>query len=154
MTGKNGKISMAIGVAIGLGLAVTASALYGLSGRSTFCGSCHSMAETYARWSASRHKQFSCSECHMPATGFLRQIAYKTRAGLRDLYEETLRGYSAYPVISVEGRQIANENCHRCHRSTIEATGLARGGDCLRCHRDLVHSTAYREGGLPFETKQ
>lgn len=110
------------------------------------------MEQIGKHWQQSHHKQFDCIECHLPDDFFVVQAAFKTRAGLNDLYHETLRSYPAAIQISAEGRRVALGNCFRCHSSTIEKTPMASmGGDCLKCHRHLVHGRGAGEGGIKVE---
>ena len=121
---------------------------YHASGNPLVCGSCHSMDHVFARWSHSTHKQFACIECHLPHTNIVGKVAYKAKAGLNDLYHETLKSYTAVVPISDEGRGIANKNCLRCHFSTVQNTPMGAGGaDCLKCHRFTVHQRGLEKGG-------
>jgi len=61
------------------------------------------MDRVRSRWQISNHKQFACVACHLPETNIVGQVAYKTKAGLNDLYRETLRACSAGIAISAEG---------------------------------------------------
>lgn len=129
-----------IGTAFGALVIVIIIAGYNFSGRSTFCGSCHSMENSYFTWQASRHKQFACNECHLPHGNFAHTFFYKAYAGLRDVADETMRSYPFTIKLSNTARAIANSNCSRCHFSTIETTPMARGNaDCMKCHKFLVH---------------
>jgi cytochrome c nitrite reductase small subunit len=146
------KTVLAAGAIIGVFIAASAVLGYHASGNPKFCMSCHSMEQVGKRWQQSHHKQFACIECHLPDDFFFAQAAFKTRAGLNDLYHETLRSYPAAIQISAEGRGVARGNCFRCHSSTIEKTPMARqGGDCLKCHRHLVHGRGAGEGGIKVE---
>jgi cytochrome c nitrite reductase small subunit len=127
---------------------------YDLAGHSRFCGACHSMEALSKEWSASHHKQFACVECHMPVSNVLSRVSYKAVAGLRDLANETLRDYGVNRRLSAESVAIADANCLRCHRSTVEGTALARGGEsCIKCHRNLVHGRHGLKGGITIEGK-
>jgi cytochrome c nitrite reductase small subunit len=125
---------------------------YHAAGNPVFCLSCHSMKEVGFNWKQSRHKQFACIECHLPDSNIAVQVTYKAKAGLHDLYHETLRAYPAAISISPEAREIAEGNCLRCHFSTVENTFMVGGGgDCLKCHRSLVHGTGKEAGGIKVE---
>jgi cytochrome c nitrite reductase small subunit len=122
---------------------------YNFMGRSTFCGSCHSMENSYFTWKASKHKQFACNECHLPAGTFAYTFLYKAYAGLRDVAGEATRSYPFAIKLTNNARAIANSNCSRCHFSTIETTPMARGNaDCMKCHKFLVHGRPVPHGGL------
>jgi cytochrome c nitrite reductase small subunit len=121
---------------------------YHASGNPLVCGSCHSMDHVYGRWQSSFHKQFACIECHLPDTNIAGKLLYKARAGLNDLYHETLRTYPAAISISAEGAAIASGNCVRCHFSTVQNTFMAGGGaSCIKCHRFSVHKRGLEKGG-------
>lgn len=114
---------------------------YYTSGHPAVCLCCHSMGAVGSTWHGSNHKQFACVECHMPVTGTLSKLLYKTRAGLHDLWHETLRDYPASLALSFQAKTIVNANCLRCHRSTVERVTMLGGGpvSCTKCHRHAVH---------------
>lgn len=146
--------ALVAGIVIGVCVALVGVWTYDLAGAPVFCGSCHSMGGVYRQWQASRHKQFGCIECHIPVGGPVVRVGYKAWAGVRDLYHETMRTYGAAASPSAGARKILNDNCVRCHFSTIEAVSLVRAeGDCLRCHVGLVHGRMAQRGGLPIESK-
>jgi len=140
------------GIMIGIVVSTIAVLAYHQSGNARFCGSCHSMKPVHQQWNISNHRQFTCTECHLPDTHIAGKVAYKTRAGLNDLVHETARDYQAGIAFSESSCQIVNRNCARCHASTIAKTPMAQGGaNCLKCHRYLVHGRGQDEGGIKFE---
>jgi cytochrome c nitrite reductase small subunit len=140
---------IAIGSVFGALVMIIIVAGYTFSGRSIFCGSCHSMENNYFTWKVSRHKQFACIECHLPHGNFAHTFVYKAYAGLRDVADETTRSYPFAMNLTNSARTIANSNCSRCHFSTIETTAMARGNaDCMKCHKFLVHGRRLANGGL------
>jgi cytochrome c nitrite reductase small subunit len=146
-----GKLPL-VGILIGVVLTIVVSVGYQLAGSSQFCSSCHSMMDVADQWRLSRHKQFACIECHMPDAGAVERVAYKAQAGLKDLLHETLRDYPAMIRLSNRGEGIINENCLRCHYSTVERTGMSKGGQsCAKCHRRLIHGKGLARGGLGNE---
>jgi len=149
---SSGWILAGIGAIAGIILGFLMVGGYHLAGSSYFCGSCHSMDYVYSKWHASKHKQFSCVECHMPAGNIATKLTYKATAGLNDLFHETIRDYPAALTISPKGKHIANDNCLRCHFSTVENTSMAKGGaNCIKCHHGLVHGRGIEKGGLTIE---
>lgn len=139
---------LSIGVILGALLVAVMAGGYHASGNPRVCGACHSMDHVYSRWQISTHKQFACVECHLTDTHIIGKLAYKTKAGLNDLYHETLKFYPAAISISDEGREIANGNCLRCHFSTVQNTPMGAGGaDCLKCHRFSIHQRGLEKGG-------
>ncbi len=149
-TGKLVRVLMA-GAFLGILITLISIGGYHAAGSPVFCTSCHSMKEVGYGWQESMHKQFACIECHLPDSNIAVQVAYKTKAGLNDLYHETLRTYPASIKISPEARSIAEGNCLRCHFSTVQNTFMAAGGDCLKCHHGLVHGTGMDRGGIKIE---
>jgi len=140
------------GTLCGIIIVVVIASLYTASGSPYLCGSCHSMSHVYKRWKVSPHKQFSCTDCHLPSAHLPEKLAYKSRAGSHDLVYETMRIYPAAILLSAEGREIVNGNCVRCHSSTIEKTPMAGiTVDCTRCHRYLVHGRGLEKGGISVE---
>jgi cytochrome c nitrite reductase small subunit len=143
---------LGLGVAAGAIIVLLLTGTYYASGSPKFCGSCHSMKLVYSRWQGTNHKQFACTECHLPDTNIVGKVAYKTRAGLNDLVHETFRAYPAAILLSSNSEEILKPNCIRCHYSTIENTPMARGGaNCLKCHRYLGHGRGPEKGGIRVE---
>jgi cytochrome c nitrite reductase small subunit len=140
------------GAIIGIFIAIIIAASYHAAGSPAFCMACHSMKNTGRQWRQSFHKQFACIECHLPDSNIAVKVAYKTKAGLNDLYHETLRTYPASIRLSAEARWIAEGNCLRCHFSTVGNTFMAgEDGNCLKCHHRLVHGPAEETGGIKVE---
>lgn len=137
-----------------IGIIVTAAVVgaYHYSGDARFCSSCHSMKFVHGKWGKSNHHQFTCTECHLPDTHLPGKVVYKIRAGLNDLFHETLRDYPPGICLSGEARAIAGGNCARCHTSTISETKMtSKKTDCLACHRYLVHGRGVDNGGIKIE---
>ncbi|SEM25714.1 cytochrome c nitrite reductase small subunit [Syntrophus gentianae] len=141
---------LSAGILAGLLLACLMAGAYHYAGTTGFCSSCHSMGDVHREWRRSLHSSFACIECHMPDANVLTRLVYKARAGLRDVYHETLRDYPAAISLSNEGRIIAEGNCLRCHRAAVENTFMIRQppGNCTACHRSLVHGQRMPERGL------
>ena len=143
---------LVLGVIGGIVIALILAGGYHASGSPKFCASCHSMELVYNRWQQTNHKQFTCTECHLPDTNIAGQVLYKTRQGLNDLVHETFRAYPAFILISAGSEDILKRNCVRCHYSTIQNTRMAQaGGNCLKCHRFLGHGRGTEKGGIRVE---
>lgn len=139
-----------IGSVASIVLVVLVLAGYRYANTPGFCGSCHSMEKSYFSWGTSSHKQFACIECHLPHGNTVHTILYKTYAGVRDVFGETVRNYPYTFNLSNHARDIASENCIRCHFSTIENTAMVKdsGTDCMKCHKFLVHGRDGRTGRI------
>jgi cytochrome c nitrite reductase small subunit len=117
-----------------------------------FCGSCHSMEHVYYTWQASNHKQFTCSDCHVPHDNIVETMYVKGENGMRDVYHEFLRDYPDTLYFTSRGKEIANGNCLRCHASVVENTHLAQGKlNCITCHRGVAHGQKMVPGGVKVE---
>jgi cytochrome c nitrite reductase small subunit len=131
-----------LGVFIGMFFMALLIEGYHLSAVSSACIACHSMNQVGGTWQMSNHKQFECIECHMPVSNGVARFLYKAKAGLHDLWHETIRDYPASLVASAQAKSIAQGNCVRCHRSTMERVAAFSGEpQCMRCHRQIVHKT-------------
>jgi len=141
---------LSAGILAGVILAYLSSGVYHYSGTSEFCASCHSMSDVHREWRLSMHNSFACIECHMPDADTFTKLTYKAKAGLRDVYHESLRNYSAAIQLSDEARGIVDNNCLRCHRATVENTLMIQKqqGNCTACHRRLVHGQGMPIRGL------
>jgi len=141
---------LSAGVFAGILLACLSAGAYHFAGTTEFCASCHSMGDVHREWRRSIHSSFACIECHMPTANALTRLAYKAKVGLRDIYHESLRDYSAAISLSNEGRKIADSNCLRCHSAAVENTLMVQQsqGNCTSCHHRLVHGQRMPERGL------
>lgn len=140
------------GFAVAIAGMLAAGFGYAYAEKPQFCGSCHSMEQPYATWQASNHKQIYCTECHLPNNGLAAKVVAKAQTGMNDVYHETLRDYPATIAVTAQGKQVLADNCLRCHKSTVENTGMAEGGaDCTKCHRGLVHGINKGKGGIKVE---
>lgn len=120
--------------------------------KASFCGSCHSMQFVYQTWGESVHKQFTCGDCHLPQDSFAHKLYIKSENGIRHVYHETLRDYPENIKVTPTAKAIANQNCLRCHATTVENTFMAAGGQsCIKCHRGVVHGQNVVKGGVPVE---
>lgn len=143
-------------ILLGIVVAVVGMALSGAgfvySSGPAFCGSCHSMEYVYHTWQASNHKQITCSDCHVPHDSIVSMMYVKSANGMRDVYHEFLKDYPDTLYFTPEGKEITEENCLRCHSSTVENTQMAAGGQsCIKCHRGVVHGQNRSSGGIKVE---
>ena len=137
------------GIVAGICLLLVMGAGYQWAGKPGFCGSCHSMELAHRTWQASNHRQFDCIECHLPHGSFAESFGYKAKAGLRDVRDEFSRNYSVVTPVTPEANKILQDNCLRCHSSTVADTRMNRGEtQCTLCHRNLVHGRGEPKGVL------
>ena len=145
------KIALVVLVVVVIGM-MAAGAAYAYSDSPEFCGSCHSMEQAHSTWQASNHKQLKCTDCHLPQQNLAIKLITKGTTGMNDTYHEVLRDYPVAMKLSTKGKTIVEDNCLRCHKSTVENTNMAVGNaDCTKCHRGLVHGSNKSEGGIKVE---
>lgn len=144
---------MILGFCLAFLIVCFGAAGYAYADSPAFCGSCHSMTEAHASWRGSNHKEVACTECHLPHRSFVGKLVAKAETGLSDTYHEVLRDYPAHIQLSEEGQGYVNDNCLRCHSSTMEKVHTSAEGnqDCLKCHKSVAHGSTVIEGGIKIE---
>lgn len=143
-------------ILLGVAAAVLGMAIFGAgfayADNPSFCGSCHSMKHVALTWQTSNHKQFTCGDCHLPHDSLIYKLYVKGENGMRHTYHEVLRDYPDTIPFTATARKIANQNCLRCHASTVEDTFMSAGGaDCTKCHRTIPHRQSQPDGGVKVE---
>lgn len=143
-------------ILLGVVAAVLGMAIFGVgfayADNPSFCGSCHSMKHVTLTWQTSNHKQFTCGDCHLPHDSLIYKLYIKGENGMRHTYHEVLRDYPDTIPFTTTARNIANQNCLRCHASTVEDTFMSAGGaDCTKCHRTIPHRQSQPDGGVKVE---
>jgi cytochrome c nitrite reductase small subunit len=139
-------LACALGAPAGIGAFtfVYAKGFGYLSRDPRMCLNCHVMSEQYASWGRSGHRHAAvCVDCHLPPAGLAKWIA-KADNGFRHSVAFTLQNFHEPIAIKPHDRDIARENCARCHADLVHAiTAIpARAGpgiDCLHCHEDAGH---------------
>ena len=133
-----------IGFVVALVLVIAGGAAYAQMEKPTFCGGCHAMADNYATWQDSSHASVACSECHLPHDNMATKLAAKAATGTVDVWHETMRDYGIDIKTTEKGKEYLQNNCIRCHESTIKDISMGGKDDdrqCVSCHRNLVHGT-------------
>jgi len=129
---KNTVLYLVLGFLLASAVFITTGAGLYLTSTGDFCGSCHVMDEQYTTWQQSTHKQFTCVECHLPHN-YPDKLIEKTKTGLRDIYEVTFDKVPEVIKLTTGGQEILDENCIRCHSSTVE-TLMNTDRSCFECH--------------------
>lgn len=133
-----------------------------LSDDPTTCVNCHVMAPQYVTWANSAHREFAtCNDCHVPHDNYLRHYAFKASDGTRHAFMFTFRLEPQVIRIHEAGQRVVQENCVRCHATTLGNTGLERvSGDdvhgtdglrCWACHRTTPHGSVRGLAAVPYE---
>jgi nitrate/TMAO reductase-like tetraheme cytochrome c subunit len=162
--------TLLVGVGAGVLLLLGAEGAYHYTSSDEFCSTaCHSMQAYVAsepQFIASPHRntptgiQVGCSDCHVPPS-FPANVLYKTKSGIRDIYQELSNDFSdpgawesrrASLAHEVRDWYIGNDSapCRSCHtpeklnperESGQRQHELAErdGVSCIGCHFNLVH---------------
>ena len=148
---------LAGGFVIGVAVCGVGSAAMSLSGSPEFCGFCHSMKHEAWTFAESSHRELECVECHLPHDNAAIYLIAKGETGMVDMYHEVMRDYPAHIRLSDDGRQMVNDNCIRCHKTTMQNVhadmGVAQdtGADCLKCHSRIGHGVNHIERWIKVE---
>lgn len=128
-------LACAVGMAVVVGIAYTVKATDGPA----FCGGCHAMSE--AAWTHSRsvHKQFDCSECHLPAD-VVAKLPYKAQIGLHDIYVNTTSTVPDLIHTTPKMKDVIQANCRRCHIGSTMDVAMDVKPYCTDCHRTVPHT--------------
>jgi cytochrome c nitrite reductase small subunit len=103
-----------------------------------FCGNCHTMAEFVRTHQMSGHAKQACNECHLPAGGMGRYL-FKARSGAGDVMV-TAFGTVADVIHATENtKRVVNDNCRRCHSTTVMNVAIDAKPSCTDCHRNTPH---------------
>lgn len=162
-------LAVIIGIAVGVLLLFGGQAVYRYSASDEFCTTCHSMQAYVANdphFVKSKHRnpatgiQVGCSDCHVPPS-FPANIIYKTKSGIRDIYQELTNDFSDPKVWQARRQKLAHKvrdwyisndsaACQSCHtpdklKPAREAgqrqheLAQRKNVSCIGCHFNLVH---------------
>lgn len=136
-----------LGLVVGLGLFtfIYAQGISYMSNDPAACVNCHVMRDVYDGWNNSSHKAVAtCNDCHIPkntpanylakgVNGWHHSLAFTT-----DVFHEPIQ-------IKKYNRDIAQQNCLRCHGGLVDSVIHVRSKeadwavDCIRCHQNVGH---------------
>jgi cytochrome c-type protein NapC len=116
------------GAVVGLGIAYVAAVAVDLTGRDTFCVSCHTMEPMVGAFERSVHggnnphgfKSHHCTDCHLPHESLAGYLVAKGISGTRDALAE----FGIIEKVDFE------ENYH-------EMTHYTYDSGCLHCHEKV-----------------
>ncbi len=101
------------------------------------CANCHVMREVFDGWNHGPHKAVAtCNDCHTPHD-LLGHYAIKALNGYRHSSAFTLDNFEEPIRITDFDRNLAQQNCLRCHgemTAFIDHRNTSDPTDCLRCH--------------------
>ena len=129
-------------LALGIFVYVTDAPAYGGTSAST-CNNCHVMDAQYENWYHAGHAETAvCVECHLPHQNIFAYYVAKARTGLHDVYYFSTGRTAALIRAKPETKQIIQDNCIRCHETTVDeivARPQAFDRNCWDCHRSVAH---------------
>ena len=126
---------------IGTGMYVSDFTAY-LGDNPTTCNNCHVMDAAYEGWYHGSHSSWAvCNDCHTPHA-FIPKYLVKAENGYHHVSAFTLGNIPVSIRARESSRDVIQENCIRCHTSTVE--DIMEGPhtfdrNCFECHRSVAH---------------
>jgi cytochrome c nitrite reductase small subunit len=106
--------------------------------KSEYCVSCHVMEAEYEAWMHSgAHRRKDCVDCHLPNENRFVHYLWKSIDGLKDLIVFHSGQVPEQIKISSHGREVLQNNCIRCHETTVMVIDTDR--QCWNCHKRISH---------------
>ncbi len=131
-------------IALGIFVFVTDAPAYAGTSAAT-CNNCHVMDAQYENWYHAGHEHVAlCVECHLPHQNLFVYWLEKGKTGLHDVYYFSTGQTPELIRAKPETRQIVQQNCIRCHATTVDeivAGAQAFDRNCWDCHRSVAHGT-------------
>jgi len=136
---------LAILAVLGVGLYVTDFTAY-LGNNPTTCNNCHVMDAVYEGWYHGGHKSWTtCNDCHTPHA-LIPKYLVKAQSGYHHVTAFLFGDIPAAIRAKESSRKVVQENCIRCHQSTVADildSSMYRDGEaeryCFECHRSVAH---------------
>lgn len=126
------------GVVVGVLLMAGAALGMRITDSRPFCATCHLMQTAAVTHKMSTHASLGCNECHAPAA-LVAKLPFKAKEGLRD-FAANLQGNSVAIPVSLETKEVVNENCKLCHFATnVNVASMEAKPYCVDCHRSVAH---------------
>ncbi|RPH90737.1 MAG: hypothetical protein EHM72_18800 [Calditrichaeota bacterium] len=160
---KPGRLSLLIGIIIGIFLLVGIEIGAQKSSTDAFCESCHVHPHSTQTWKLSPHYDnvtgiyVHCVECHLPPKTSYRYYTEKAITGARDIYGKLFKDIETIDWEQKSTLEHAvhftyQESCLKCHQNLFPI-GLSTKGqdahlyytqkekelDCLNCHLRVGH---------------
>jgi cytochrome c nitrite reductase small subunit len=106
--------------------------------KSEYCIGCHVMEAQYEAWMHSgAHRRKDCVDCHLPNENKFVHYLWKSIDGLKDLIVFHSGQVPEQITISSHGREVLQNNCIRCHETTVMVINTDR--QCWNCHKRISH---------------
>lgn len=140
------RLALAIGVIallafLVVGMVATDFTAY-LGNNPSTCNNCHVMDAVYEGWfHGAHHNAAVCGDCHTPHD-LIPKYLVKAQSGFRHVSAFTLGEIPLAIRAKESSRKIIQENCIRCHESTVALVGdgqMDAGRYCFECHRSVAH---------------
>lgn len=108
------------------------------SNKSGNCIGCHVMEAAYEAWMHSgAHRRKACVDCHLPNENTFVHYLWKSIDGLKDVIIFHSGHVPEQIRISSHGREVLQNNCIRCHETTVMLIDTER--KCWDCHKRISH---------------
>lgn len=143
----NKKVLFLIAVIAGILLSLLTVKTMAYTDSPGFCKTCHIMESEYTSFENSTHAELSCNECHLPHDSIVHKLFFKGRAGMTHVYFNSLGTKKIPKVIHATDRTMdaVNDNCIRCHQSTLTNVSHDAKDNCTTCHRLVPHGNDFKD---------
>lgn len=132
---------LALAAVLIVGMNVTGFTDY-LGNDPSTCNNCHVMDAVYEGWYHAGHQDWAtCGDCHTPHS-LIPKYYIKALSGYHHVTAFIGGNIPAAIRAKPESQNIIQENCIRCHSTTVEDIMLgipAFERHCWECHRSLAH---------------
>ncbi len=151
---------VAVGVFVGLGIALVSAEMIEKTAGIEFCSSCHSMHGVAASYEQSLHGgnnrvgfKAKCVDCHLPHDNVLHYVTAKAYSGAKDVLGELFWADSFDWLGNLQHRQkfVYSSGCLKCHdlgamkydvpKAYLAHKDFENGvvASCVKCHEHVGH---------------
>lgn len=143
----NKKALFVVAIIVGIFLSLLTVKTMAYTDSPGFCKSCHTMESVYTSFVDSTHSDLSCNNCHLPHDNVAHKLFFKGRAGLTHVSYNTFGNDKIPNVIHATDRtkDVVNENCISCHKSTLTNVSHNAKDKCTSCHRLVPHGRDFKD---------
>ncbi|MDF2947783.1 MAG: nitrate/TMAO reductase rane-bound tetraheme cytochrome subunit [Bacillales bacterium] len=148
--------SVIMGVFLGFAILLAGQEALHATDTGEFCSNCHVMNEVHDSYSRSAHASITCNECHIPQDNWFNKYTFKAKAGITDVYYNTLGKEDIPNVIHPNSgtQEVVDQNCKTCHKTTVSSIEHDAKEKCISCHRGTPHGKGSFKTSDFYEKKE
>ena len=143
----NKKWLIVVGLLVGVVLTFSGMKTMAYLDSPGFCQNCHTMKSVYNTFMDSTHAELQCNDCHLPHKSEIGKLFFKGRAGMTHIYYNTFATDDIPNEIHATERTkaIMDDNCIRCHQSTVDNISHDAKDSCSSCHKTVPHGKGFKD---------